>query len=118
MVLRARNLGAPSSAIINMCEVEVLKPLQKPLAISLAQRWIRKNRDQSKLIKRSAARPDKTKRKLHLNNLIFSVRDFTVRTSNSVIKRFIDASDVEVGAKWKTSRLFTKKKKGEQTKRR
>ena len=32
-------------------EVQVLKPLQKPWTISLAQRWIREDRDQSKLIK-------------------------------------------------------------------
>ena len=31
-------------------EVEVLKPLQKTWTISLAQRWIREDRDQSKLI--------------------------------------------------------------------
>ena len=30
---------------------EVLKPLQKPWTISLAQRWIREDRDQSNLIK-------------------------------------------------------------------
>ena len=29
----------------------MLKPLQKPWTISLAQRWIREDRDQSKLIK-------------------------------------------------------------------
>ena len=33
-------------------EVEV-KPFQKPWTISLAQRWIREDRDQSKLIKKS-----------------------------------------------------------------
>ena len=32
-------------------KVEVLKPLQKPWTISLAQRWIREDSDQSKLIK-------------------------------------------------------------------
>ena len=34
-----------------LSEVQVLKPLQKPWTISLAQRWIREDRDQSKLIK-------------------------------------------------------------------
>ena len=33
-------------------EVEVLKTLQKPWTISLAQRWIREDRNQSKLIKK------------------------------------------------------------------
>ena len=32
-------------------EVQVLKPLQKPWTMSLAQRGIREDRDQSKLIK-------------------------------------------------------------------
>ena len=33
-------------------KVDVLKPLQKPWTISLAQRWIREDSDQSKLIKK------------------------------------------------------------------
>ena len=35
----------------SISEVQVLKALQKPWTISLAQRWIREDRDQSKLIK-------------------------------------------------------------------
>ena len=31
----------------SICEVEIFKPLQKPWTISLAQRWIREDRDQS-----------------------------------------------------------------------
>ena len=36
----------------SISEVEVLKPLKKPWTISLAQRWIREDLDQSKLIKK------------------------------------------------------------------
>ena len=40
-----------SRITLSISEVQVLKPLQKPWTISLAQRWIREDRDQSKLIK-------------------------------------------------------------------
>ena len=36
----------------SISEDELLKPLQKPWTRSLAQRWIREDRDQSKLIKK------------------------------------------------------------------
>ena len=39
-----------SRIISSISEVEVLKPLQKPWTISLAQRWIREDCNQSKLI--------------------------------------------------------------------
>ena len=35
----------------SISEVQVLKPLQKPCTISFSHRWIREDRDQSKLIK-------------------------------------------------------------------
>ena len=40
-----------SRITLSISEVKVLKPLQKPWTISLAQRWIREDRDQSKLIR-------------------------------------------------------------------
>ena len=39
-----------SRIALSISEVEVLKTLQKPWTISLAQRWIREDRDQSKLM--------------------------------------------------------------------
>ena len=39
-----------SHITLSISEVEVLKPLQKPWTVSLAQRWLRQDRDQSKLI--------------------------------------------------------------------
>ena len=40
-----------SRITLSISEVQVLKPSQKTWTISLAQRWIREDRDQSKLIK-------------------------------------------------------------------
>ena len=44
----------------SISEVEVLKPLQKPATMSLAQRWIREDLDQSKLIKIYESQVDTT----------------------------------------------------------
>ena len=40
-----------SRITLSISEVEVLKPLQKPWTISLAQRWIRDDRDHQNWLK-------------------------------------------------------------------